>query len=285
MVKVSVLMPVYKTNEAYLREAIESTLKQTFTDFEFLIVDDCPSDTRESIVKSYNDPRIIYSINAQNMGITGVRNKMIDMAQGEYLAIMDHDDVSLPERFQKQVEVLDAHPEIGVVGCKTQRMSNGNFSKNPTNDEDIRLALMRVCAITHPSAMIRKSVLTDNNIRYEEEFSPSEDYALWCRLIPYTKFYNLKDPLFLYRDHAQNTSHAQQGKMRSATLAIQAIVQTQNPALYQEFLFNSTHLSKFKLFNLIPFLTVKKQAQKTRVYLFGCLPLLSWKSTSKLQEK
>lgn len=285
MVKVSVLMPVYKTNEAYLREAIESTLKQTFTDFEFLIVDDCPSDTRESIVKSYNDPRIIYSINAQNMGITGVRNKMIDMAQGEYLAIMDHDDVSLPERFQKQVEILDAYPEIGVVGCKTQRMSNGNFSKNPTNDEDIRLALMRVCAITHPSAMIRKSVLTDNNIRYEEEFSPSEDYALWCRLIPYTKFYNLKDPLFLYRDHAQNTSHAQQGKMRSATLAIQAIVQTQNPALYQEFLFKATHLSKFKLFNLIPFLTVKKQAQKTRVYLFGCLPLLSWKSTSKLQEK
>ena len=278
-------MPVYKTNEAYLREAIESTLKQTFTDFEFLIVDDCPSDTRESIVKSYNDPRIIYSINAQNMGITGVRNKMIDMAQGEYLAIMDHDDVSLPERFQKQVEILDAHPEIGVVGCKTQRMSNGNFSKNPTNDEDIRLALMRVCAITHPSAMIRKSVLTDNNISYEEEFSPSEDYALWCRLIPYTKFYNLKDPLFLYRDHAQNTSHAQQGKMRSATLAIQAIVQTQNPALYQEFLFKATHLSKFKLFNLIPFLTVKKQAQKTRVYLFGCLPLLSWKSTSKLQEK
>ena len=285
MVKVSVLMPVYKTNEAYLREAIESTLKQTFTDFEFLIVDDCPSDTRESIVKSYNDPRIIYSINAQNMGITGVRNKMIDMAQGEYLAIMDHDDVSLPERFQKQVEILDAHPEIGVVGCKTQRMSNGNFSKNPTNDEDIRLALMRVCAITHPSAMIRKSVLTDNNIRYEEEFSPSEDYALWCRLIPYTKFYNLKDPLFLYRDHAQNTSHAQQGKMRSATLAIQAIVQTQNPALYQEFLFKAMHLSKFKLSNLIPFLTVKKQAQKTRVYLFGCLPLLSWKSTSKLQEK
>ena len=285
MVKVSVLMPVYKTNEAYLREAIESTLKQTFTDFEFLIVDDCPSDTRESIVKSYNDPRIIYSINAQNMGITGVRNKMIDMAQGEYLAIMDHDDVSLPERFQKQVEILDAHPEIGVVGCKTQRMSNGNFSKNPTNDEDIRLALMRVCAITHPSAMIRKSFLTDNNIRYEEEFSPSEDYALWCRLIPYTKFYNLKDPLFLYRDHAQNTSHTQQGKMRSATLAIQAIVQTQNPALYQEFLFKATHLSKFKLFNLIPFLTVKKQAQKTRVYLFGCLPLLSWKSTSKLQEK
>ena len=110
MVKVSVLMPVYKTNEAYLREAIESILKQIFTDFEFLIVDDCPSDTREAIVKSYNDSRIVYSINPQNFGIAGVRNKLIDMAQGEYLAIMDHDDVSLPERFQKQVEILDAHP-------------------------------------------------------------------------------------------------------------------------------------------------------------------------------
>ena len=112
MVKVSVLMPVYKTNEKFLREAIESILGQTFSDFEFLILDDCPEDDRESIVKSYDDKRIKYIKNEKNLGITPSRNKLIDMAEGEYLAVFDHDDISLPERFQKQVEFLDNHPEF-----------------------------------------------------------------------------------------------------------------------------------------------------------------------------
>ena len=84
-------MPVYKTNEAHLREAIESILNQTFTDFEFLILDDCPDDDREAIVKSYKDKRIKYSKNDKNLGITPSRNKLIEMSQGEYLAVFDHD--------------------------------------------------------------------------------------------------------------------------------------------------------------------------------------------------
>ena len=89
MPKVSVLMPVYKTNEKYLREAIESILNQTYKDFEFLILDDCPNDTRESIVKSYNDERIKYFKNEKNLGISGARNKLIDLSSGEYLAIIN----------------------------------------------------------------------------------------------------------------------------------------------------------------------------------------------------
>ena len=88
-------MPVYKTQEEHLRAAIESILNQSFTDFEFLILDDCPTDTRETIVKSYNDPRIKYLINETNLGISKARNKLIDLAQGEYLAVFDHDDLSL----------------------------------------------------------------------------------------------------------------------------------------------------------------------------------------------
>ena len=165
MPKVSVLMPVYKTKEEYLREAISSILNQTFTDFEFLILDDCPEDDREEIIKSYKDKRIKYYKNEKNLGITPSRNKLIDMAKGEYLAIFDHDDISLPTRLEKQMAYLDEHPECGVVGCKTQRMSNGKQSKNPTNDHEIKLALMRVCALTHPTSMIRKSVLIKNNMR------------------------------------------------------------------------------------------------------------------------
>lgn len=106
MPKVSVLMPVYKTQEEHLRQAIESVLNQTYADFEFLILDDCPDDTREDIVKSYQDKRIKYSQNEKNLGITPSRNKLIDMAQGEYLAVFDHDDISLPERFAKQVALF-----------------------------------------------------------------------------------------------------------------------------------------------------------------------------------
>lgn len=80
MPKISVLMPVYNTNEAYLREAIDSILNQTFSDFEFLILDDCPNDNREHIVTSYNDKRIVYLKNDKNLGISSSRNKLIDMA-------------------------------------------------------------------------------------------------------------------------------------------------------------------------------------------------------------
>lgn len=286
MPKVSVLMPVYKTNEKYLRDAIESILNQTFEDFEFLILDDCPEDDREEIVKSYQDERIKYYKNEKNLGITPSRNKLIDMAKGEYLAVFDHDDISLPERLEKEVSYLDEHPECGVVGCKTQRMSNGKQSQNPTNDHEIKLALMRVCAIAHPCSMIRKSFLTENNIRYEEEFSPSEDYALWCRLIPYTKFHNLNDEvLFLYRDHAENTSHKQEDKMHKATLSIWAFVKAENPALYEEFLLKAKHTTRIRLFGFIPLFTIIKQANRTKVFLFEKIPLFASKSSIKLQDK
>ena len=103
MLKVSVLMPVYKTPEKYLREAIESILAQTFTDFEFLILDDCPTDkTCEAIINSYSDSRIKYQKNPENLGISGTRNKLLSMAKGEYIAVMDHDDISMPDRFENR---------------------------------------------------------------------------------------------------------------------------------------------------------------------------------------
>ena len=285
MVKVSVLMPVYKTNEVFLREAIESVLNQTFSDFEFLILDDCPDDDRESVVKSYNDERIKYFKNEKNLGITPSRNKLIEMAKGEYLAVFDHDDVCLPERFAKQVEYLDNHSEVGVVGCVVKLMSNGKLSRNPVYSDDIKRSLMTVCAITHPAAMVRKSVLDVNNIRYEEKFSPSEDYALWCRLMPYTEFHNLEDVLFLYRDHENNTSHNQKQKMTNASIAIRSFVQAENPAIYNEFLWFAESVNKIMLFGVIPLLTIRKKENKTKVYLFEKIPVYTSKFTRKLQIK
>ena len=285
MPKISVLFPTYNTKEEYLREAIESVLNQTFSDFEFIVLDDCSPDPNvEKVVKSYTDPRIRFYRNERNLGISQTRNKLIDLASGEYLAVMDHDDVSLPERFEKEAAYLDAYPDVGVVSCKAEKFPHGGLTRNPENDKEIKLAMMRSCAITHSACMIRKSVLADNNIRYEEEYSPSEDYALYIRLMSKTKFHNLPEVLFRYRWHADNTSHKQRDKMRAATFALHALVKTEHPALYNEFLLRATHVSRVRLFGFVPVFKVETRGYKTKLYLFEKLLLLSFKSSVKLRE-
>lgn len=271
--KVSVLMPVYKTKESYLREAIESILNQTYTDFELLILDDCPADSRESIALSYSDDRIRYKQNPKNCGISQSRNRLINMAQGEYLAIFDHDDISLPNRLDKEVQHLDAHPDVGVVSSCFKDLGSNVVQKQPETDHSIKLSLMQHCALLHTGAMIRKNILQTNAIEYEAEFSPVEDYRLWCRLISYTRFYNIQEPLVLYREHAGNTSHMQQQIMMDKTAMAQAAVRIEQPHLYQEFLLCTEQKAYVRLlgFPLLKYMTTDTE---TRVYLLGCIPVL-----------
>jgi len=250
MPKVSVLMPIYQTHPEYLKATIQSILNQTFKDFEFLILDDCPMNTREEVVKSFKDKRIKYSKNKKNMGITPSRNKLVKMAKGKYLAVMDHDDISLPKRFEKQVQFLDKHPEVGVVGCQYQIVPNGRKSRLPTTNEEIQMGLMQDCMILHPSSMIRANVLKKDP--YKAEFSPSEDYALWCDLIGKTKFYNLPETLFHYHLHAANTSKTQSTKMQNTAKKIRTIARQKHPELWQKFQDTAPHILRMKLFGIIP---------------------------------
>ena len=272
--KVSVLMPICKTDEQHLREAIESVLQQTFKDFEFLILDDCPDDTRENIVKSYHDDRIKYSKNDKNLGITPSRNKLISMSQGEYLAVMDHDDISLPERFAKQVAYLDENKDVGVVASWVDCFPENTKLHFPADDVEIKKLLMEVCSIVHPSSMIRKSVLLEHGLQYEEEFTPSEDYCLWLRMIEFTKFHNLQEVLFRYRLHSNNTSKSQHGKMVSATEKLYPWVRSKYPHLYQMYLNDRTKVYKIKLFK-IPLLKIVAKQNRIKVYLFSLLPCLT----------
>ena len=102
--KVSVLTPIYNTKPEFLRECINSVLDQTFGDFEFLLCDDCSESYIRDIVESYNDPRIVYIRNQKNLGAAGSRNRLIDMANGDYLALLDSDDTMVETRLAKQVE-------------------------------------------------------------------------------------------------------------------------------------------------------------------------------------
>lgn len=279
MPKVSVLMPIYNTQEEHLREAIESILAQSYTDFEFLILNDSPDNTSlESIVASYNDSRIQYSVNEKNLGITPSRNKLIDMAQGEYLAVMDHDDISMPERFAKQVAFLDEHADVGVVGTWKVRINGKKDANNVIEHSAIEEELMLSCCLMHPTVMLRKTVLIETGVRYEESFSPAEDYALFCRLIGKTRFANIPEILFVYRNHADNTSHKQRQKMYDADLRIKAFVRHDNPLLWKTVSACLIKSKKIKVFGL-PFLHIHTEANITKCYLWNTILLYSVKTT------
>ncbi len=266
--KVSVLMPVYQTPESYLRAAIESILSQTFTDFEFLILDDCPSKPVESIVKSYTDKRITYIKNKKNIGISASRNKLIDLSKGVYLAVMDHDDIALPKRFAKEVAFLDTHPKVGVVGSWYEVFPKKKVKKKFVTNSQIENDLMFACAILHPSAMLRKSVLEDTGVRYEEQFTPAEDYALWCRLIGKTEFANIPEVLQKYRNYANNTSKLKAAEMQNATDKIRRELMHEHAALMR----NATKTETIKIFG-IPIITKKKHGGMTKYKLFGFLKI------------
>ena len=279
MPRVSVLMPTYNTHERHLYEAIQSIRKQTFTDFELLILDNASTSIAKirEVVQSFADPRIQFSENESNLGISPSRNKLIRMAQGEYIAVHDSDDISVPDRLQKQVAFLDKNKDVGVVGGSILKMYRGKIITYPADNEVIEELLMLDCVIEHPLAMIRKSVLIDNNIFYEEEYTPSEDYALFCRLIGKIKFANIPDVLLHYRDHNMNTTSTQSKKMREATERLLNFVRTCHPSLWHQAQRHVISVNRYSLFGFLPLLSVRTQGKRTRYLLFDRLPLLQSK--------
>ncbi len=272
--KVSVLVPVYRTNPAFLREAIRSVLTQTYTDFELVMLDDCPDDPRESVVREFSDARIRYARNARNLGITPSRNRLIDMARGDYLAVFDHDDVSHPTRLEKEVAYLDAHPECGVVSSWTRVIPSGELMRRAADDRAIRLGLMGGCCVSHSAAMIRASVLKETGIRYEEAFSPAEDYALFLKLVPHVRFHNIPETLLDYRWHGDNTSAAQSSKMAVAADLARRWAARNLPELHDEFLVRAPLVSRVRLFGIPGLLKVVHTPSLTKVYFLGFLPLI-----------
>lgn len=263
--KVSVLTPVYNTNIEHLRQCIDSILNQTFTDFEFILLNDSPNNIDlESEILSYSDSRIRYYKNDKNIGISESRNKLLDFARGEYIAIFDHDDISVPDRLARQVEYLDTHPNIGVVSGWLQNFeSNEGILITPEYDKYIKIALTEDCFIAHTAAMIRKSVLIDNNIKYESEFTPCEDYRLWARLMNVTEFYNIQDILVKYRWHSENTTTNMSSDMENLHNVIRNQIIQSHPELRQ--IYNSWHITKV-IVNIvclfIPIASVRRKLRK-----------------------
>lgn len=205
---ISVVMPVYN-GEKYLKEAIDSILNQTFTDFEFLIINDGSTDETEEIILSYDDSRIRYVKNETNLQIVKTLNKGIELARGKYIARMDADDISLPNRLEKQVQFLEDNPDIDICGTWVQTFGLREETwKYPQSHEEIKTALLFNSALVHPSVMIKKKFF--DHFYYEEQYNTAEDYALWTKSIVTQKFSNISLSLLKYHLHETQTDRIMQ---------------------------------------------------------------------------
>jgi Glycosyl transferase family 2 len=214
---ITVIMPVYN-GEAFVREAIDSILGQTFGDFELLVIDDGSSDGSAAIVGSYDDARIRMVENDVNLGVVQTLNRGLDLARGTFIARMDCDDRSLPQRFAKQVAFLEAHPEVGICGAWLESIGerSGFVWRYPTGVERIRASLLFESALAHPTVMMRHDLLERYGLRYSMAYQHAEDYGLWVEAAQCFALANLPEVLVQYRKHAQQTGTLQQYGLQAA---------------------------------------------------------------------
>ena len=201
MPKVSVIMAAYN-EEKYIKEAVNSILKQSFKDFELIIVDDGSKDRTSEILAGY-DKEQLKIIHQENQGHAAARNKAIQLSSGEYIANLDANDISMPQRLKRQVAFLDQNSEIGMVGSAFieigERIQGRRLAINPTSDQGIREMLVKLgCPLIHPSVMFRRSVIEKVGM-YDEKLKNGADIELFGRIMKHFKVANLEEPLVIVR--------------------------------------------------------------------------------------
>lgn len=240
---ISVVMPVYN-REHYLKESIESILNQTFTDFEFIIVDDQSTDSSWQIIQEYakKDKRIIAVKNSGKKGCYPARNCGHKLAKGKYIAVMDSDDIALPHRLQTQFDFMEKNPEIGICGSWAKNFGTRNdIIELPTTHSEIKDSIFFYCAIIHPTV-----IFANKRIFYSEEYYSAQDYELWCREIDNLQFANIPETLLLYRRHLTQTNGKKQNDTANITRLrnvkkIGVILSEEEKQIYQD-LFSGTFL-------------------------------------------
>ena len=205
---VSVVIPVYNA-ENYVGETIESVLKQTYSNFEIIIVDDCGSDNSMEVVKQYKDERIKILHNDKNRGIAYSRNRGIANAEGEYIALLDNDDIAVDTRLQKQIDFLQKHPEIDIVGGNAQWIDEeGNIIRDMIQViEDplyIEMLFLFRNIFNNSEMTFRKSVIEMNNIIYSDNCLGMEDFLFWIQCSKVAKFGCIPDLVLKKRVFEEN---------------------------------------------------------------------------------
>jgi glycosyltransferase involved in cell wall biosynthesis len=210
--------------EAYLRESIQSIQAQTFLDWELIVVDDGSTDRTPQILDEFQREDVRIRIYRQGKrGLVASLNHGIMMARGEYIARMDADDVSMPERFAIQLEYLDGHHDIGVCGSSIETFGadSSEVMEYPGDDGAIRCQLLFSSSLAHPATMFRRNLILHHHLLYDEQAVHAEDYDLWVRASQHTRFANIPMVLLRYRIHPQQIGHRFQVEMSESSQAIQ----------------------------------------------------------------
>ena len=263
---ITVLLSVYNA-ENYVGIAIESILKQSFTDFELIAVDDCSTDKSWDIVQQYMklDSRVIAKRNEVNLGGCKTLNVGLKLAKGKYIARLDNDDWSYPNRLEKQFDFLEAHPDVGIVGGVMEIMNqHGEVTgkrKYNISDQEIRNKIFRYSPFSHPLVMIRKSIL-DKVGSYDPTYAPADDYELYFRIGNESQFANLPDVIMRYRVIPSSITFMQTKKMELATINVRNQY-SKNPN------YNFTLVDK--IYNAFQYLFIYIVPSRIKIYLFNLL--------------
>jgi Glycosyl transferase family 2 len=222
--RVSVVMGAYN-GERFLRPAIQSILNQTFCDFELIVVDDCSTDCTLQILREFKDDRIRVLWNNRNLGIAETLNNGIAVARGEYVALQDHDDVSLPYRLQCQVEFFDKHAQVGMVGSSCNLIDeNDNVVPHwpmKYDDAELKWALLWRCPFFHTSLMVRRRAFEDvGGYSSDPKYRFAEDYDLMSRVAIRHAVANMPQLLGCWRMHKTSASHLNVSQQAAAVRSI-----------------------------------------------------------------
>jgi len=208
---VSVIMPVYN-REKYVADAIRSILNQTFTDFEFIIVDDGSTDRTFEILQSFIDKRIKLIRKQENQGNYKARNEGMELASGRYICVMDSDDIALPHRIQTQFDFMESYKQFGLCGSYVKVMSSDEIITAPEDYNEIKVWSMSNIMFRHPTVFIRKEFLKKYKLKYNDSYRYASDYDFLVRAAHLFPVTNIQEVLLEYRKHAEQISRAKRSE-------------------------------------------------------------------------
>lgn len=263
---ISVVMPAYNAQE-YIGEAIQSILNQTFTNFELLIIDDASTDRTLLLIRQYQkkDPRIRVTVNKTNLQIAGSLNKLIKLVRSEFIARMDADDISFPDRLRLQYKLIKENNKIGVVGADMIIINKDGipFSKReyPEHNKELKKVMFRYSPFAHPVVMFRKKVFEEFG-GYNVDMVPCEDIDLWFRIGTKYQFASIPKTLLSYRNviYSNSTKSLKGLELLGFRIRIDAVRRYDyQPGFYD------------LVYNLGQFITLWFMPVKIRVWIYNFL--------------
>ena len=223
--KISLIMSVYN-GEDYLSETLDSVINQSFTDWEFIIINDCSTDKTSEILGKYaiKDNRIKVYDNETNLRLPSSLNKALSLANGKYIARMDADDICLPNRLEKQYDFMESRPDIDLSSCRFMTLKNGAYSSGGCGGkgdaESIKALLLVTNPILHPGIIAKAEVIKE--LGYDKNFTCTEDMELWTRFVLAGKKVEiLSEYLMIYRLHDKQITETTLDKQRNEIVKVQ----------------------------------------------------------------